>query len=67
MKFTITLNTDNAAFDTDDEDVTGPAIAEVQRVLAKVAEQISDPSASGGKVRDSNGNTVCTWTCDEED
>lgn len=66
MQYTITLNTDNAAFDTEDSAVTGPALAEVQRVLAKVAEQISDPSACGGKVRDSNGNTVCTWTSEED-
>lgn len=64
MQYTITLNTDNAAFDTDDEDVTGPALAEVRRVLARVAEQITDTTACGGKVRDSNGNTVCTWTCE---
>ena len=58
MKFIITLNTDNAAFDSEDQD-------EVRLVLAKAAEQISDPSASGGSVRDSNGNTVCTWTYEE--
>lgn len=62
MKFIITLNADNAAFDSEDE--SGPAIAEVQRVLAQVAEQIADTTASGGTVRDTNGNTVCTWTCE---
>jgi hypothetical protein len=66
VKFTITLNADSAAFDTDDQDAVGVALAEVQRILAKVAEQISDPSASGGKVQDSNGNTVCTWTSEED-
>jgi hypothetical protein len=57
VKFTITLSTDNAAFDSEDT-------SEIRRVLAEAAEQISDPTASGGFVRDSNGNTVCTWTCD---
>lgn len=60
MKFIITLNTGNAAFDSEDT-------TEIQRVLAKAAEQIGDPTASGGSVRDSNGNTVCTWTCEEEE
>lgn len=55
MKFIITLNTDNAAFDGEDT-------SEIRRVLAEAAEQISDPTASGGRVRDINGNTVCTWT-----
>lgn len=57
MNFIIKLNTDNAAFDSEDSD-------EVRKVLAEVADQISDPTASGGSVRDTNGNTVCTWTCD---
>jgi hypothetical protein len=59
VKFIITLNTDNAAFDSEDT-------SEVRRVLAKAADQISDPTASGGSVRDSNGNTVCTWTSEED-
>lgn len=58
MKFIITLNTDNAAFEENPD--------EARRILAEVAEQIADPAASGGRVRDSNGNTVCTWTCEED-
>lgn len=59
MKFIITLNTDSAAFEERGE-------AEIRRVLREAAEQITDETASGGSVRDVNGNTACTWTCEED-
>lgn len=59
MKFIITLNPDNAAFDED--------LGDCRRILAEVADQINyRASSGGGSVRDSNGNTVCTWTSEED-
>lgn len=60
MKFTITLNADSAAFKDDP--------SEFRRVLAEVADQIAycPTGLVGGRVRDSNGNTVCTWTSEED-
>lgn len=54
--FTITIDTDNAAFSHDGE--------EVARVLESVAESIRY-GLDSDSVRDSNGNTVGKWTIDE--
>lgn len=55
----ITLDTDNAAFGA------YPA-QEVERILARVTEQVRDEQGTSGTVsrpiRDTNGNTVGEWT-----
>lgn len=54
MKITVTINsTDNAAFGDDETDARAEA-ARIIREAAKAIEQGSD----GGRLRDSNGNTV---------
>lgn len=64
MKFIITLNTDNAAFEGNPSE----ARREIRRVLAEAADQIAycPTGLAVGRVRDSNGNTVCTWTSEED-
>lgn len=59
MKYIITLNADNAAFEGNP--------SEIRRVLAEAADQIAYCPAGlvGGRVRDLNGNAVCTWTSEE--
>ncbi len=55
--FTLTISTDNAAF----EDGAGPELA---RILAEFADDLPDvlPHERDGKLRDANGNTVGTWS-----
>lgn len=56
--FTLTIGTDNAAFDED------PA-PEVARILAKLVTELEQGSLTGfrgGLLRDVNGNTVGDWT-----
>ncbi|AXH46919.1 hypothetical protein I5G67_gp083 [Mycobacterium phage Aminay] len=54
--FTLTINTDGAAF----EDLPQ---AEVARILRELAERVGYGSDDDGStVRDSNGNTVGEWT-----
>lgn len=50
MAFTLTMATENAAFEDMPE-------YEVARILRKVADQIEDGDTTG-RVRDINGNTV---------
>jgi hypothetical protein len=54
--FTITIETDNAAFQDD------PA-GELAHILGKVAERVSDVDHrhDAGKVMDVNGNSVGEW------
>lgn len=53
---TITLNTENAAFDTTGGD-------EVALILVRLAEHLTgrDIAEDSGKLRDTNGNTVGSW------
>ncbi len=63
MKFNLTCDLDNGAFD----DCTG---LELARILNSVVNQIEDiqelDSGSCGRVRDMNGNTVCSWGVEDE-
>ena len=49
--FTLTINTDNAAFEYGEG-------AEVARILRETAALILATRAASGKLRDANGNTV---------
>jgi hypothetical protein len=51
--FTLTIETDNAAFNDGGN-------AEVARLLREVAERVED-STTDGTVKDINGNTVGVW------
>lgn len=58
--FTLTIETDNAAFDVDQ----GNELAAILRKLADVLDHTSHESGDSGSVRDYNGNTVGHWTLD---
>jgi len=53
MKFTLTIDCENAAFDEDPGH-------EVVEILHRIGDQLDNGSAIG-KCIDSNGNTVGTW------
>lgn len=64
--FTLTINTDGAAFSRDDEDGAGAEV-EVGRILADIARRIAEGtygSATYGPVPavDINGNTCGSWS-----
>lgn len=52
--FTLTIETDNAAFDSADG-----GLAEIARILRFAADQVAGNGIS--TLRDSNGNTVGKW------
>jgi hypothetical protein len=53
--FSLTIETDNAAFDPD-------AGAELARILAELAGKLDPlPGPASGRLRDVNGNTVGRW------
>lgn len=52
--FTLTINTDNAAFAID------PG-AEIARILHTVGDRLINGNTAGGNVCDINGNTVGEW------
>lgn len=56
---TITINTDNAAFD---DPVTGDG-HELTRVMGRVVGQITEDMTVGASraIMDSNGNTIGSW------
>lgn len=54
MQFTVTIDTDNAAFSGDDSG------AELARILRAVAARVED-GADDGVEYDINGNRVCTF------
>lgn len=58
MKFTLTINMDNAAFD-------GAPRYEVRRILGHVRDDVSTVGKVEGRVRDVNGNTVGRWEITE--
>lgn len=53
--FTVTIDTDNAAFDS-----TSGKQREIARILKEIAGLVRAGEDSG-KVRDANGNTVGSW------
>lgn len=53
--FTLTIKTDNAAFDEGDKGL------EVARILRELANRLETQSQTSGTLRDANGNTVGTW------
>lgn len=60
--FTLTINTDNAAF----EDGLGYGkFSEIVRCVTSVAEKLADGNESGS-VRDINGNTVGKFELSED-
>ena len=66
--FTLTIETDGAAFqvlDPDDGEAEGygATSAEVAYILRKLVDLLdrTAPSAGTGSLRDSNGNTVGSW------
>lgn len=54
MKFTLTFDCDNAAFEND-------LRVESVAILAEVTERV-EAGHTAGNVRDSNGNTVGSWS-----
>ena len=54
MTFSLSMNCDNAAFDGNDKGL------EVSRILRETAQQVED-GYEGGKIFDSNGNSVGEW------
>ena len=59
MKFTLTIDTDNAAFGDSDEERANE-VARILRELASAHEQAGDTLAYYA-LRDFNGNTVGVW------
>lgn len=63
--FSLTIETDNAAFHDGDGERTSEAMgAELARILREVAKVVSDgPDLDGDSwdIRDHNGNKVGTW------
>ena len=59
MKFNLTCDLDNAAFNDD------PSGLELARILHTVINKVEDlqelDTDAYGKVRDLNGNTICSW------
>ena len=60
MKFSIELNTDNAAF-------SDHPVSEIHRVFTEIQQQLTHQrmigvESLGGTIRDSNGNTVGKWS-----
>lgn len=55
--FKVTMNTDNDAFQGDSPSLNH----EVARILRDIAKKL-EQGATGGNCRDSNGNTVGTWS-----
>ena len=55
MKFSLTFDCDNSAFEYDGDDTA--LLNEVSRILRTVAKRVQDDDRQGN-VRDSNGNTV---------
>lgn len=61
-KFTLTIDTDNAAFEDADRNT------ELARILRKTAKALEDyPNFLAGNVRDLNGNTVGRWELKKDD
>lgn len=60
MAFKLTIKTDNAAFGDGDDSELGHELAAILRNLARHLEEFAN--LRGGSVRDSNGNTVGTYT-----
>lgn len=58
--FTLTINTDNAAFEGEQ------FYPEMRAVLDKVAIQVADYFRENGSVRDTNGNTVGRFELSED-
>lgn len=54
MKFIITINCDNAAFENREE-----RTEELQRILKEISKRL--PEERSGKVFDINGNKIGTW------
>jgi hypothetical protein len=55
-KFTLTIDTDNAAF------AEMGALSEVARILRELSDDLGDDEAVGGNLYDYNGNKVGRWT-----
>ena len=55
-KFTLTIDTDNAAF------AEGGTLSEVARILRELADDLGEDECVGGNLFDINGNTVGRWT-----
>lgn len=58
--FTLTFNTDNAAFEDNPLGLKG----EVARILSEVSLKILS-DATAGKIKDANGNTVGSFSLEE--
>ena len=64
MNFTIDFDMDNAAFDTSENAVGN--VTEVTRILRKLAALLDNVDVltdqNGGTLRDTNGNSVGSWS-----
>lgn len=67
--FTLTIETDNAAFHVEEAgdgeaEGYGACAGEVARILHKLADLLdkTSPDSAVGTLRDSNGNTVGSWS-----
>tara|TARA_R100000458_G_C8102918_1_gene128877 strand:- start:137 stop:337 length:201 start_codon:yes stop_codon:yes gene_type:complete len=64
MKFNLTCDLDNAAFD----DCSGLELSRILGSVINKLEYISELTTDDhGKVKDMNGNTVCKWEILEEE
>ena len=63
MKFTLTMELDNAAFRNEDDTVDGMSLAQV---LGRVADAVHGVEGSGnlGYIYDVNGNRCGRWEVD---
>lgn len=62
MKFSLTVNMDNAAFET--EDGNAASGGELARILERIADTVRADEFEGGETgsaRDINGNKVAHW------
>lgn len=59
MKFNLTIDTSNSAFDPE------PGV-EVARILSKITRDVSDGLGESGRILDGNGNHVGDWTYENQ-
>ena len=66
MAFVLTIETDNAAFESEGHESHIAKSEEIARILSQVAEQLADTPmrATAAIIHDINGNAVGSWHLD---
>ena len=62
MRFTLTVDSGNEAFDTEEK-----ARDQLCRIMFDVHAKLCDETVTDGTIRDINGNTVGNWCLTMED